>query len=55
MTQLEVLRNEIQVQQQHQETQQLALHQLIKQMQDLTQSLSLNTSNHKATNLEGNQ
>ena len=41
--QLEMLRNDIQMQQQCQETQQVTLQQLVQQIQQLTQSMSLNT------------
>ena len=41
--QLEMLRNDIQMQQQRQETQQVALQQLVQNIQQLTQSMSLNT------------
>ena len=42
--QLEMLCNDIQMQQQHQETQQVALQQLVQNKQQLTQSMSMNTS-----------
>ena len=40
---LEMLLNDIQIQQQRQETQQVALQQLVQQIQQLTQTLCLNT------------
>ena len=42
--QLDLLRSDIRVQQQRQETQQVAMQQLVEQIQQLSKSLSLNTS-----------
>ena len=42
--QLDMLRSDIRVQQQRQETQQIAMQRLVEQIQQLSKSLSLNTS-----------
>ena len=42
--QLDMLRSDIRVQQQRQETQQVAMQQLVEQIQQLSKSLSLSTS-----------
>ena len=44
IAQLDMLRSDIRVQQQRQETQQVAMQQLVEQIQQLSKSLSLNTS-----------